>query len=122
MGFPEIKKEISLFLSSEEAKMLKSNVVKLGLSAGVIAAIMAQAADARAQAHSDSAHGDHNDGHDDSHSDSHSDDVHSDSHSDTHSDGHASHNDATGAHNSVPRYDSARKRGGHLSSLGHFNY
>jgi hypothetical protein len=121
MGFPEIKKEISLFLSSEEAKMLKKDVAKVGLSAAVIAAIMAQAADARAQAHDDSAHGDHNDGHDDAHTDSHSD-GHADSHSDVHNDGHGSHSDATGTHNSVPRYDNIRKRGGHLSSAVHSNY
>ncbi len=135
MKSPKFKKEISLFLSSEEAKVLKKDIAKLGLTASVLATIMAQTINAQAA---------HDDGHDDSHNDalSHSDGAdHSDhsSHSDgaehldhaDHADGHAdghidhgdSHSDATGTHNSVPaQYDTVNRKGGHSSSLGHANW
>ena len=116
MDFPKIKKEISQFLSSEEAKVLKKDIAKLGLTASVIASIIAQAQDTQAQGHTDHgdvAHGDHLSHSDDTY---HTDDAHSDAST------HTSHNDATGAHSSYPIYDPARNRGGHNSTLAHANW
>jgi hypothetical protein len=116
MDFSKIKKEISLFLTSEEAKVLKKNIAKLGLSAAAIAAIMAQM---------DSAQADHGDSHSDgtSHTDGATHTDHADhgdgtSHDDSHDDhdDHSSHSET--AHNSIPIYDPINKRGGHSSSMG----
>ncbi|MBN3040769.1 MAG: hypothetical protein JW867_06540 [Candidatus Omnitrophica bacterium] len=131
MDFSKIKKEISLFINSEEAKMLKKDVAKLGLTASVIAAIMMQAQEAQAyhQDGHESGHGDsHSDGdvHSGSHSDSHSDssghtDSHQDGHFEGHLDSHTSHNEMS--HNSRAIYDETDKKGGHYSQMdSHGNY
>jgi len=113
MDFPKIKKEIVQFLSSEEAKVLKKNVAKLGLTASVIAAIMAQAQNSQAS---------HTDSHDDSNTHgshtSHTDGPIYSDHSDYHTDGHS---DATSQHYSQPVYDPSGQRGGHSSQMGHGN-
>lgn len=145
MDFPKIKKEISLFLTSEEAKVLKKNIVKLGLTASVIAAIITQAQNAHAgKSHNDN-HGDgHDDGHSDAvdhtdgmvHGDSHADavdhddgvfhtDSHTDGHADTHNDGVVcSHDDITVVgHSSVPAaYDTDSRAGGHSSNIAHTDH
>jgi len=121
MKLPDFKKGISLFLSSEEAKSLKKNIAKLGLTAAIVAGIMAQNESAQAGGtHVDSSHGDdHTDGtsHSDSHGDSHSDSpMHDDSHADSeHGD------DCVGGttHGSFPVYDPINKRGGHSSQDVH---
>lgn len=120
MDIPKIKKEISLFLNSEEAKVLKKDIAKLGLAASVIAGILAQAQNSQA-AHSD--HSDHDSGaiHTDSvgHAshDSHTDGpTHSDS--STHVD---CHNSALGGHSSQPVYNETENKGGHNSRLVHSN-
>lgn len=118
MKIPNIKKEISFFLSSEEAKVLRKDVAKIGLTAGIISSIIAQASNAQAW-HND-AHADHS-----SHSDTHSDTAtHIDSHTDA--SGHIDHNngvnDPFGTHTSVAAvYDGANRRGGHNSGLSHRN-
>ncbi len=144
MDIPKIKKEICLFLNSEEAKVLKKDIAKLGLAASVIAGIIAQAQNSQAQAHTDHAdHSDHNSGavHTDSFGPHNSHDSHVDSHSDGHSDSHSSsaphtdsaphndssthvdcHSNATGAHSSQAIYNAAEKKGGHNSNLVHSNY
>lgn len=123
MDFPKIKKEISLFLTSQEAKVLKKNIVKLGLTASVIAAIIAQTQDASAAIT-------HNDSHADGHTDSHNDtvahiDTHSDTHSSTHSDAtvcsHDDHGNST--HSSVPAaYNPIQRTGGHSSNISHTDH
>ncbi len=118
MDIPKIKKEISLFLNSEEAKVLKKDIAKLGLAASVIAGIMAQARNTRAEDHTDSSddHNDHNDGHND-HT-SHSSNV-------PHTDGsvHTNcHSDAVGSHSSHPVYLQEQNKGGHNSHLEHKNH
>ncbi|MCG8432185.1 MAG: hypothetical protein MJA29_13570 [Candidatus Omnitrophica bacterium] len=128
MKFPEFKKEISLFLSSEEAKVLKKDIAKIGLTAGAIAVIMAQSVDAEGfhgNSHDDAeGHSDHS-----NHSSSHAD---SQDHGDstTHSSAHGNHadhadshtNDPGAVHNSSPAvYDEANRRGGHNSFLSHAN-
>jgi len=121
MDIPKIKKEISLFLNSEEAKVLKKDIGKLGLAASVIAGILAQAQNSQA-AHSD--HSDHDSGV--THTDSVGPHASHDSHTDgpTHNDSAShvdSHNSALGAHSSQPVYDAVKKRGGHNSRLVHSN-
>lgn len=125
MKLPKIKKEISLFLSSEEAKILRKDVVKLGLTATAIATVMSQMAAAEAQVHND-AHGDsnyHQDGN--VHDDYHNDDFHGDTpHVDNaHGDSVApGHSDAVGGHVSAPAaYDAALRRGGHDNRYAHQN-
>ncbi len=118
MKFPmKIKKDIGLFLTSEEAKVLKKDIAKLGLSAAAIAVIMAQAMDSGAAEHVDShgdssTHGDHT---------SHTDGA-------SHTDGHGNHDDHTNVHTDNPMgkhystaadYDTANRRGGHNSYMGH---
>ena len=128
MKFPEFKKEISLFLSSEEAKVLKKDIAKIGLTAGAIAVIMAQSMDAEAfhsNSHNDGAGHSNHDSHSSSHGDAntHSDAVtHSDAHGNhaDHGDSHA--NDPGAVHNSSPAvYDEVNRRGGHNSFLSHSN-
>lgn len=132
MDFSKVKKDISLFLRSEEAKVLKKNVAKLGLTASAIAMIMAQQVqEASAQTtHSDShadstSHGDHT-SHTDgaSHTDAHNSHTsHADHTSGTHSehaDGatHADHaSGVTLSHTSrAAAYDAVNRRGGHSST------
>ena len=133
MDFSKIKKDISMFLTSEEAKVLKKDIVKLGLTASAIATIIAQAQTAQSQhtdSHSDSHADSHDDsvGHNDVHFDSHTDDTphydsHADSHTATHADAHVAHNDASGGpHSSTATYDPARHRGGHNSRPTHSSF
>jgi hypothetical protein len=113
MDFSKLKKDISLFLTSEEAKVLKKNVAKLGLTASAIAMIMAQQVrEASADIHSDS----HNDGTTHGDHTSHTDGaIHTDGHA-NHTN-HADHYDGTTAvHSSTAAaYDSVNRRGGHNS-------
>ena len=125
MDFSKMKKEVSLFLNSEEAKVLKKDIAKIGLSASVIAAIMHQITTAQAQhdEHYDNPHGDHSDlthSDHDSHGDSHTDGAtHGDSTHDDHTDGvHGDHSNHTD-HSSQPIYDNVNKRGGHSSRMLH---
>ncbi len=133
MDIPKIKKEISLFINSEEAKVLKKDIAKLGLAASVIAGIMAQAQSSQAQAHVD--HSDHTDNsvHTDSVGPHTSHDSHVDGHADssTHTDSaphadssvHADcHGNSLGAHDSAPVYLEAEKKGGHNSRLVYHNH
>lgn len=102
MDFSGLKKDISLFLRSEEAKVLKKNVAKLGLTASALAMIMVQQIkDAQAQTSHTDVHTD-SEGHADSHSDGHSD-----SHSDgpTHGDSHSSHTSHTSHTDGTPHTD-----------------
>lgn len=117
MKFPEIKKSIGLFLTSEEAKVLKQNVVKIGLTASAIAAVMSQLQDARA-AHDNTAHTDsHSDA--EGHSDSHSDTpTHTDSHVDGAPHSSCTHDDFN-THTSDPIYDDNSQSGGHNSFETH---
>lgn len=127
MRIRKLKKDISLFISSEEAKVLRKDVAKIGLTAGVIAAVIARASTARAQ-HTDA----HTDSHVDHavHSDSHSDVLaHADSHTDSHSDAHTSvnhnvHSDnPTAGHQSLAAaYNPTLKAGGHNSNPVHSNH
>jgi hypothetical protein len=119
MKLPDFKKKISFFLSSEEAKALKKNIAKLGLTAAVVAGIMVQNEPAQAapRQHTDTVH-------DDGHADytGHTDYGHNDytNHTDGHSD--SAHGDSCipGAiHSSYPVYDSGLKRGGHSSDMVH---
>ncbi len=107
MDFSELKKEISVFLSSEEAKILMKDAAKIGLSAVVISGIMAQL-DASAQMHG-SAHGDHmiDDDDDDGHDDHSAHDQHT---------SHGDHNDGLGGC-VEGRYDGGNLRGGIHSNL-----
>ena len=119
MDIPKIKKEISLFLNSEEAKVLKKDIAKLGLAASVIAGIMAQAQNSQAaEDHSDSSttHTD-NTGPHSSHTDHSSSSPHDSGsvHSNCHS-------DADGAHSSKAAYNDAENKGGHNSKLVHANH
>lgn len=125
MKLPKIKKEISLFLSSEEAKILRKDVVKLGLTATAIATVLSHMAAADADVHYDSHTDEHADGHADGHYDSHEDAFHGDvSHGDlAHSDVIVpGHSDAAGGHVSAPAaYDAAQRRGGHDNRYAHQN-
>jgi hypothetical protein len=121
MDFSKIKKEVSLFLNSEEAKVLKKDIAKIGLTASVIAAIMHQITDAQAQhsEHDDNPHTDaHTSGHEDH--DQHLDSTeHTDGSHDDHTDGvHGDHDNHT-QHSSQPVYDGGNKRGGHSSQMIH---
>ena len=125
MDFSKIKKEVSLFLNSEEAKVLKKDIAKIGLTASVIAAIMSQITEAQAQ-HNEHTDNPHYDGHDSSHedhsqhNDGHNDSiVHTDGAHDDHTDGvHGDHQNHT-EHSSQPVYDNVNKRGGHSSQMIH---
>ena len=120
MKLPKMKKDISLFLSSEEAKILRKDIVRLGLSAAAIAAIMAQISDANAVTTHDDSHDDsHNDAIHTSHGDSH-DDVHDDAAHFDHGDSVSHTDNAQAGHNSVPApYDAVNRRGGHTSQYVH---
>lgn len=120
MDFSKIKKEVSLFLNSEEAKVLKKDIAKIGLTASVIAAIMSEITEAQVHnEHTDSPHYDgHSSGHDDH--DEHQDSItHTDGSHDDHTDGvHGDHDNHT-EHSSQPVYDGVNKRGGHSSQMIH---
>ncbi len=108
MDFSELKKEISVFLSSEEAKILMKDAAKIGLSAMVISGIMAQTlSESNAQTHVN----DHGSGFGDDDDDGHDDHSDHDQHT-----SHADHNDASlGCVQG--RYDAGDLRGGIHSNL-----
>lgn len=121
MNFSKIKKEVSLFLNSEEAKVLKKDIAKIGLSASVIAAIMSQITEAQAQhdEHTDNPHSDSHDSGHTSHTEHLDSTQHTDSTHDDHTDGvHGDHDNHT-EHSSQPVYDGVNKRGGHSSQMIH---
>ncbi len=117
MDIPKIKKEISLFINSEEAKILKKDIAKLGLAASVIAGIMAQAQNSQAVDHTDSSAGhDNSTGPHNDHTAHSSETPHSNNPNHTNC-----HSDALGQHNSQAVYDDVENKGGHNSHLEHLN-